>query len=291
MNPYIPRGYVTSAHAVDRGFGTRHPDGCHGNEKTSQTAPNENREAEMSWLPNAPVSLIYLHDRIGKRNDREVLCRLLRDPRMCRAWTEIDQRIKARDKPSHETYQRLFGVINRSLLEANRHSRHREKGGHSYDAENKKKYGRIARDASQLAKDLRDGPFDLCAHKFYAHNVVELARDANSRGPQPGPSKQDDLNQRLDLEWTTLPELLDELARRALAFSAKPPVVSKWTCEFRSNYFIREMARYFRCLFGGTMDATLAAIANVALNRVDDPLTDEDVKRALRHEGGDKGAK
>src|SRR4051812_22177813 len=160
-------------------------DRSHVNKKTPHTAPKENSEAEMSWLPNAPVDLIYLHGRIGKRHDREVLCRLLRDSRMRRAWTEIDKRVNAGGRPSRETYQRLFGIINYSLLDANRHSKRREMGQLSYDAESKKYGLRIAHDASLLASNLRDGPFDLCAHEFYAQDVVGLARDVSSKGSQP----------------------------------------------------------------------------------------------------------
>ena len=111
-----------------------------------------------------------------------------------------------------------------------------------------------------------------------------LARDVSSKGSQPELSQQNDLNSRLALEWTTLPELLDELSRRALAYAGKAPAVGKWTHEFRSNHFIRKMALYFVHHFGGTMNLTLAAIATVALNRGEsNPLTDKDVKRALRH--------
>ena len=79
--------------------------------------------------------------------------------RMRRAWTEIGKRVNAGGRSSREAYQRLFGAINYSLLDANRHSQRREKGQHfAYDAESKKYGLRIAQDASRLASKLLRGP-------------------------------------------------------------------------------------------------------------------------------------
>jgi hypothetical protein len=146
-----------------------------------------------------------------------------------------------------------------------------------------RKYGRkIAKDASQLANALLDGPFDLCAHEFFPSEVVGLARGSNLQ------DLSGDLQQQsLSLEWTELRDLLNELAHKALAYADRPRVVGKRTHEFRSNYFIRALAPHFLHYFGGPMEATLAAIATVVLNRDDfRALTDKDVKRALRHERG-----
>jgi hypothetical protein len=225
-----------------------------------------------TWPANAPADLIYLHDRIGKRNERAVLCRLLKAPTMSRAWRELNKRVNSGDMPSREAYKRLWGAIYYSLLQANRNSCPQERGEPSHENEMRKYGQKIAKDASQLANALRDGPFDLCAHEFFPSEVVELARKSVHC---------------LSLEWTTLPDLLDELARKARAHADRPRVVGKWSPEFRSNYFIRALAPHFLHYFGGPMEATLAAIATVVLNRDDSrALTDQDVKRALRHERG-----
>jgi hypothetical protein len=64
-------------------------------------------------------------------------------------------------------------------------------------------------------------------------------------------------------------------------------VVAKMTHEFRSNYFIRKLARHLSAHLGGPMHASLAAIATVALDRgAPEELTPDDVKRALRHQEG-----
>ena len=86
-----------------------------------QTAPGD-IDGRDPWPADAPADLIYLHDKIGRRDHRALLCRLLKAPTMSRAWQELDERIKARNMPSPEAYQRLWGVINYSLLQANRNT-------------------------------------------------------------------------------------------------------------------------------------------------------------------------
>ena len=244
------------------------------------TAPAD-IDGRDTWHANAPADLIYLHDRIGRRNERAVLCRLLKAPKMSRAWRELNKRVNSGDMPSREAYKRLWGAINYSLLQANRNSNPQEMGKPSYENGERKYSRKIAKDASQLANALLDGPFDLCAHEFFPNKVVELARGSNFQ------DLSGDLQQHLSLEWTELRDLLNELARKADAHADRPRVVGKWTHEFRSNYFIRALAPHFLHYFGGPMEATLAAIATVVLNRDGSrALTDKDVKRALRHERG-----
>jgi hypothetical protein len=242
---------------------------------------------KIKWTSHAPRELISLHGKI--RLGRDVLGRLLQDPRMSRAWFEIDKRIEKRAKatggvPSPEAYQRLWGAIITAFSRANRAEKRRKTGAILPHRERKDQCFKAADIASRLAKHLEDGPLDLCAHEFFPEAVVRLARvNFQSRGYE--------VAQR-DLEWTTLRDLLLELERRARTEAARPPVVAKVTGEFESNYFIRMLAGHFEHHFGGTMDASLAAIAAVALDRkASKELTANDVKRALRHQGGEKGTK
>jgi hypothetical protein len=243
---------------------------------------------DIRWTSNAPRELISLHGRIGQ--GRDVLGRLLQDPRMNRAWVEIDKRIDKRAKapggvPSREAYQRLWGAIFYAWSKANQAEQRRKAGAILPHRERRDQCLEVADIASRLAKHLEDGPLDLCAHELFPEAVVRLARAGNFQ------SRGYDVAQQA-LEWTTFHDLLLELERRAQAEAARPPVVAKVTGEFESNYFIRPLAQHFEHYFGGTMDASLAAITTVVRDRkASKELTANDVKRALRHQGGEKGTK
>jgi hypothetical protein len=246
-------------------------------------APVAANAHEIRWTSKAPRELISLHGKIGR--GRDVLDRLLQDPRTNRAWVEIDKRIEERANaprgvPSREAYRRLWSAILYAWSKANQAEKRRKAGAILPHRERKDQCLEAADIASRLAKHLKDGPLDLCAHEYFPKDVVRLARAVNFQ------SKGFDVAQRA-LEWTTFRDLLLELECRARTEAASPPVVAKVTGEFESNYFIRPLAKHFEHHFGGTMDASLAAIATVALDRkASKELTANDVKRALRHQGG-----
>jgi hypothetical protein len=228
------------------------------------------------WCPNAPSELIDLYQEKGANAD--LLLRLLQDRRMTEAWAQIDRRVKERGLERFGTFKNLWGVIRTVLRETNRAEQRDSKGNLPHVAK-KKQCLMVAEAATSIANTIAGGPLDKCAHEFFPSDVVRLARlrGADLRGLEAA---------QADLEWTSIVDLLRTLATRARSEADVPPVVERVTREYRSNHFIRRMADHFESALGGTMEASLVAIANVVLDRNDsNALTIRDVKRALNHRG------
>jgi hypothetical protein len=237
--------------------------------KRQSANADENSSESRTWTPGAPRELVERHGKISK--GRDVLGRLLQCRSMARAWREIDKRIDSRigkrttpwQKAARrrEEYYRLWGAIVSALQQANRNPPSAIKSKRNYDL-------KIARKAERLAQDLYDTHFDALAHDLFPADVVRLARQLKA------PS-----DAAVALEWTTLRELLCELAARARADAKRRPVVAKHSAEYRSNWFVRTLEPYFTHHFGGPMAASLAAISSVVLER---RVQATDVKRALK---------
>jgi hypothetical protein len=217
------------------------------------------------WVSSAPGELIIIHGGMGK--GRDVLGQLLKDPRMNRPWRQIgkciDERREAGGMPKHQTYDRLWNAILSSLAQTNWNSKP------DVRADKKAKCLKIERMATQLVERITDSPLDVCVHHLRLWPDVD-------RGDRVG-----------DEDWTPLRELLDKLALMARAQATTSRLVQRETARTRANYFIRKLAPYFIHHLGRPMNAALATIATVVLNTgASAPLTDQDVKRALRHQKG-----
>lgn len=231
---------------------------------------------QSQWCCNAPPELIYLYER--KVANSDLLLRLLKEPRMVRAWAQIETRIGERQLEKNGAYRRLWGVIRHALRKTNQAEKRDPKGKLPHVVR-REQCLMVAEAAACIAEAIAESPLDKCAHEFFPGDVVRLARLTGV-----GFSKL--AAAQADLEWTSMVDLLRALADRARSEADVPPVVERVTEEFRSNHFLRLMADHFEGAFGGTMEASLVAIANVVLDRsASKALTVKDVKRALNHRG------
>jgi hypothetical protein len=205
-----------------------------------------------------------------------ILDRLLTAEVMRRPWKRIDRHVQKNiAKVSRKVaYQRLWGEIIVTLQ--------RSKRAEPPRAETRDKWNNLAVVASRLANDLRDGPLDLPAYRFYPSDVANLAFSQDWSTLDHW--QQQKLAYALAKEWPTLPELLAETAAKAtcLAHSAMtaPRLVERTTRDRQANYFIRNIADYFRKAFrAGAMEGTVAVLASVVLEKEIDVAF---VKKALR---------
>jgi hypothetical protein len=70
--------------------------------------------------------------------------------------------------------------------------------------------------------------------------------------------------------WPSLPEVLDELAKRARELAqeavSKPRIADKTTRDQRLRYFTQELSTYLRTTTGGPMHGCVTAITGVVFN-------------------------
>jgi len=214
------------------------------------------------WPAAAPLELIRLHAKISK--GRALLGRLLSDPAMTRAWKTIGKRISDQGLEPGEQYQRLWGAILTAHIQARRNETRQKAGKPLLHEERASHCRKVARRATQLAKLMEEGPLDM--------RVCDVLGDQNA-GDTP-------------IIW-----VLAALEKRGRAEARRKPLVAKRSFERPANEFIRLLVEHFRYHLGGELRATLAAIANMALDRTNESrLTVEDIRRALP-KGGGKAAK
>jgi hypothetical protein len=234
------------------------------------------------WCPSAPSELIVFHGKTGFGKD--VLGRLLQDPRMVRTWAQIERQRKVKTSVPLLlfTYSGLWGAILTALSRANRTEGRRKAGKPPLHAKKRQHALKALKFASQLAAHLeKDGPLDFLAHTLFPDDVERLAlmilrdRDLNKSG--------------VSLANTTFVELLVEFQRRAQASAQTQPIVLRVRAkkeakkDARPITFVRELHDvFFKHRFGRPMHTAIAAIANVALDLPAHlELTGDAVRRAL----------
>ena len=132
---------------------------------TPSTKPND-------FLPHAPDALVELLGKISSGKD--ILRRLLTDPRMKRSWALIGQRCSGA-----QDYRRLWSEIVYALIKSRFPAPSR--------AKIRDDFLRIAKDAERLANTITEGPLDCLTYDFFPHpdefdpNLDELFPDDELR--------------------------------------------------------------------------------------------------------------
>jgi hypothetical protein len=205
-----------------------------------------------------------------------VLGRLLQDPRMIRAWPQIErQRKKVAGSLLHFTYSSFWGATQTALFRANRAEKDRKAGKPPLRQRSRKQAKDAAKMASRLVAHVtKDGPLDFLASDLFpfSNEVVNLAwkgirdRDLNKAG--------------VSLANTTFGELLRAFVARARA-DAAPPTVLRVRANVRLLTFCRELYHiFFKRRFEPPMFSIIATIANVALEIPEHKqVTGEDVRK------------
>jgi hypothetical protein len=243
--------------------------------------PNPN-----DFLPSAPEELVKLLSKISRGKD--ILRRLLTDPRMKHSWSLIENRCSSA-QGYLKLWSEIFDTWRISLTREQPLTKEREdtmwksRGQELPRAKMKNKYLKIAKDAEALATRVADSPLDRLAFDFFPHDRVQnfftvknwSTLDYNARCEGIGETTHD---------WPSMTDLLEELARSAkthaeMAMSEKR-IADRETPDWKRNYFVRRLAYYFREKLGGPMQGTLANIASVVFER---QISQKFVKQALRH--------
>ncbi len=232
---------------------------------TPSTKPND-------FLPNAPDALVELHSKVLRGKD--ILRRLLTDPRMKRSWALIGQRCSGA-----QDYLRLWSEIRYALQKSRLPEPPRAKV--------RDHFLRIAKNAEKLANTIPDGPLDRLTYEFFPDDEAQHAfKTDNWSGLRT--DERDDVAHRNIARWPSMTVLLSEFARRASTLAeeamSKNRTVDRDTDDRRLIYFIRHLAQYFRQHLGGPMEGTLANIASIVFER---QIELKLVRQALRHEKGD----
>ena len=228
--------------------------------------PNPN-----DFLPSAPEALVNLLSRISRGKD--ILRRLLTDPRMKRSWTEIGKRCSGA-----QNYRRLWYEIVYALLKIKHPKPSR--------AKTRDQFLRMAADAEKLADTTADGPLDRLTFEFFPDDEAQLAFKV-SNWATLGVEKRLKLAYQNLAWWPSMTGLLEEFAQHARKCAQEAMLekrtVDRETYDRQFNDFVRCLAGYFRQHLGGPMETTLANIASVVFDRQIDKKM---VRQALRHEKG-----
>jgi hypothetical protein len=204
--------------------------------------PNNDEPDRPNWLVSAPQELITHYDKTG---NKDVLVRLLSDPRMSEAWRQIGKRIAEKKLDTEEEYQRLFGIICWAFGHSNQDARfaeERQRTGKVSPLEAQRtRYREIAASVKKLADQIdADGALD-----FFGDATFPYAD--------------------MTLENMTFRELLLAYERKVRELADSIPR-RRVTEEYASNQFISVVGQHCD-RFGGQMDEAVAAIATVTLNR------------------------
>jgi hypothetical protein len=146
--------------------------------------------------------------------------------------------------------------------------------------------------AKELIDTIANGPLDLPAYEFLP---ADVARDLFQKDKWSDfrPDERCESAHRLlsFTSWPPITEILAEIAERAERHSSEAltvrRIVDRDTQDREFNYFIRHMSAHFRKHLNGPMHGTLARIASAAFGK---EVTEDQVKRALRHARPKEGA-
>jgi len=274
----------------------------------------------LPYLSNAPSALISLHAKLQSSAHRQLLERLLTDPRMDLAWHEIEKRLstdlskqpkawRGRDRvpasqhkksAAKRGFEASFRMTDRDI--ALRHmeseyenlwleilyavSRSSAKRPLEPRARIRVRFLRIGRDAEKLAGAIAETQLDFLAYEYFPDDLARAAFKVKNWHRLAPDARNKKARRRLGgASWPSMTDLLVELAKRAdqvakEAFT-KRRIVDRDTWDRSFNYFIRHLNRaYFSPYLHGPMDKTLARIATVVFNKEFDQ---ESVRRARRH--------
>ena len=124
----------------------------------------------VNKLPNlksAPQPLIEFYEARTHFPDRDILGRLLKDPQMQRAWTELKKRVKKKKE-----WGELWSEIRYILKCAKKEQKKR--------TEEKKIYDKIVKQTNSLAQSISKVPLDdLLAYKLFPDEVMKASGVTN----------------------------------------------------------------------------------------------------------------
>jgi len=221
--------------------------------------------------PSAPKTLVNLLRRISRGKD--ILRRLLTDPRMKRSWALIGPRC-----PDEQDFERLWSEIVYALVKSRTPERSRAKMRDHFLG--------IAKDAEKVATSLTNGPLDRLILVFFSDDEAKIAFTVENWSRLEPEERFQVADPKLAC-WPSMTGLLKELANQARRCAneaiTNKRIVDRDTYDRRFNYFVRHLSQYFREHYGGPMEGTLANIASAVFEReIDRKL----VRQALRHKKG-----
>ncbi len=215
---------------------------------TPNTKPND-------FLTVAPVALVNLLSKI--LSGKDILRRLLTDPRMKRSWALIGQRCSGA-----QDYRRLWSEIRYALQKSRLPEPPRAKV--------RDHFLRIAKGAEKLANTIPHGPLDRLTYEFFPDDMAQRAFKVNNWSVLETDERDEVARRNID-RWPSMTVLLSEFARRASTHAeeamSKNRTVDRDTYDRRLIYFIRHLAQYFRQHLDGPMEGTLANIASIVFER------------------------
>jgi hypothetical protein len=225
------------------------------------------------YLPHVPRALIHRYEHPNSFKGKDILRRLLTDPRMKRTWKMLEKRCTAASD-----YTRLWSQINHALAKSRTAEPSRTKRRDDFLG--------VVRDAEQLAKDIDNGLLDRLAYEYFPDYLAQSVFRAD-QWPVLGPDDRYRSAHRRIALWPSITDLLAEVARHAERCAKEAMrenrVVERDTRDRELNYFVRYLAKYFRTHLKGPMEGSLANIASVVFEKA---IDQKHVKQALRHEKG-----
>jgi hypothetical protein len=258
----------------------------------------------MSYLYNAPSTLIKVHQNPNHSRYKEILGHLLTNSTMERAWQEIGKRLldvpqterclnsNRRSGASH--HEKLWSEIKYALVRSGTmrllSKLDNPEKEESHDpflrrSQIRDAFLRLGENAEHLANSISNGPLDVLAYELFPDNMAqELFKEDMWSKLGTDERYKTAHRQIASTMWPSIIDLLDEIALRvkghaAEAFTAKR-IVDHDTLDREFNYFIRYLGSYFRRHLNGPMYGTVARLASVVFRK---PISEEKVKQALRY--------
>ena len=224
-------------------------------------------QSGSKYLKSAPKPLVTRHESRQNFPGRDILGRLLTDPRMSRSWTVLRSRVT---KPSQ--WERLWKEITLILRRAREEPKTRRK--------EQTPLLKIAKQADALAHSIEGGSLDLPAYQLFPDEVMSILGVSNWASLDD--FERATIAQDLLWEWPTAPELLTELAAYARHLATEKTtekrVVERATRDRESLYFVRDLGAFFNSEYDTPLYGTIARIASVVLGR---KVTKKFVEKAL----------
>ena len=207
------------------------------------------------FLPHAPDALVELLGKISSGKD--ILRRLLTDPKMKRSWILIGKRCSGTPDYKNLWIEIVCALLKSRLPEPPR-------------AKVRDHFLRIAKNAEKLANTIPDGPLDRLTYEFFPDDMAQRAFKVNNWSVLETDERVQVAHRNI-ARWPSMTVLLSEFARRASTLAeeamSKNRTVDRNTYDRRLIYFIRHLAQYFRQHLDGPMEGTLANIASIVFER------------------------